>query len=170
MLSNTIKKTIKLLQGVSKATMYFAMVCLFLLMIVVFTEVILRYVFGKPTGFTDEIGAHMLVLVIYCGLAYTLMEQRHIGVEMVTSNLPSKKREMLTLVTSLFSSLLTVIILWKSIVHVEILYRDGVKTMGILQTPIWIPYLVIPIGMLTLLSQQLAEILKTYSYFKRDVN
>ena len=69
-----------------------------ILMVLVTADVTGRYLFSKPVPMTYEVGAFMLVFVVFLGMAYTQRMGAHIRVEFVTLRLPAKAPVIMDLV------------------------------------------------------------------------
>ena len=73
-----------------KALEWFAIICMVILTIIVFMDVILRYTFRQGFSWTQEIATLMLVWFSLIGMAIGVLEKIHISIEMFTSKLPEK--------------------------------------------------------------------------------
>ena len=73
-----------------KALEWFAIICMVVLTVIVFTDVILRYIFKQGFPWTQEVATLMLVWFSLIGMAIGVLEKIHISIEMFTSKLPAK--------------------------------------------------------------------------------
>ena len=65
----------------------------------VFTNVVTRYVFGFSVTWAEEFSQYLLVWIAFVGAGLALREGRHVAVEMVQDMLsPQSKRRLRTLV------------------------------------------------------------------------
>lgn len=80
----------KLCRIVFKVLEWFAMICMVVLTCIVFTDVILRYIFNQGFAWTQEIATLMLVWFSLIGMAIGVLEKIHINIEMFTAKLPAK--------------------------------------------------------------------------------
>ena len=71
-----------------KALEWFAMICMVVLTAIVFTDVILRYIFKQGFSWTQEVSTLMMVWFSLVGMAIGVLEKIHISIEMFTSRLP----------------------------------------------------------------------------------
>ncbi len=76
---------------------------MFPLCFLVFYDVVLRYVFNRPTVWAWDINVQLLGAMVAIGGAYTLLHNGHVGVDVITTLLSRKKQIVIELVTSLFS-------------------------------------------------------------------
>ncbi len=80
----------KLARVLFKILEWFAMICMVILTIVVFVDVILRYIFNQGFSWSQEIATLMLVWFSLIGMAIGVLERIHISIEMFTSKLSKK--------------------------------------------------------------------------------
>ena len=73
-----------------KALEWFAMICMVILTVIVFTDVVLRYIFKQGFSWTQEVATLMLVWFSLIGMGIGVLEKIHISIEMFTSKLPEK--------------------------------------------------------------------------------
>ena len=84
------------------------------LTLIVVYEVVLRYVFNRPTIWAWDINVLLLgALVILCG-GYVLLHGSHIGVDVLVVRLSPRKRAIVDLITSLFFFFTIGLLLWKT--------------------------------------------------------
>ena len=73
-----------------KALEWFAMLCMVALTVIVFIDVVLRYIFNQGFAWTQEMATLMLVWFSLIGMAIGVLEKIHISIEMFTAKLPAK--------------------------------------------------------------------------------
>lgn len=73
-----------------KTLEWFAIICMVILTMIVFIDVILRYIFKQGFSWTQEVSTLMLVWFSLIGMAIGVLEKIHISIEMFTSKLPQK--------------------------------------------------------------------------------
>ncbi|MBA7616639.1 hypothetical protein ES703_23937 [subsurface metagenome] len=116
-------------------------------------DVVLRYVFNRPTQFTTEVTGYLMVAVTLLGLAYTLMKGKHIRIEVLTSRLRPRPRKILDLVTSIISLAFLAACIgpaWNMVIES---YTYKSEVLGLLRTPLYLPQLLIPIGLCVIILQ-----------------
>ncbi len=144
-------------RGVSVVTrnlVRIATVMLILLVLLVVLEVILRKLVGLSLQITTEYSAYLSCGIIFLGLAKTFRSGSHLRVEILISRLSPKARRY----TDFWASILGLIclsFLFKYTLDMVItsyqvgaLSRETWLTIGghVIQTPLWIPQLMIPFG------------------------
>jgi TRAP-type C4-dicarboxylate transport system permease small subunit len=114
----------------------------------VFTNVVTRYVFGFSVTWAEEFSQYLMVWIAFVGAGLALREGRHVAVEMVQDLLsPQSKHRLRTLVACLMMVFFIVV------AYFGILFANFAVNM---QTPMMnislaIPYACVPIGMTFLL-------------------
>ena len=114
---------------------------------VVVVDVFLRYFFNKPLLFSDEITIYCMIYITFVGAAFTMKLRRHVNVDLLLIHLPKRCQLWLDVATKLAGTIVIFIITWYTAGWVLSNYRTGYASSGILETPMWIPMLVIPVGM-----------------------
>jgi TRAP-type C4-dicarboxylate transport system permease small subunit len=140
-----------------------AALALLTMSLITFYEVLMRYVFNRPTIWVHEVGGYMLVVIGLLGAAYTLLHERHVRVDLVLMRLPRRVQAWLNLATYtlalvFFFAFLTY---YGGSLFLEAV-RTGSKNMfGILETPYWLTYWMVPFGGLLVCLQLLSRIYHT---------
>jgi TRAP-type mannitol/chloroaromatic compound transport system permease small subunit len=62
------------------------------MVLVVFTDVVMRYAFSKSSVFTQELEWHLFGLVYLLGAGYTMLHDEHVRVDILYSRWPSRKK------------------------------------------------------------------------------
>ena len=68
----------------------FAMVCMVILTVIVFVDVVMRYIFKQGFSWSQEVATLMMVWFSLIGMAIGVLEKIHISIELFTSKLPAK--------------------------------------------------------------------------------
>ena len=124
--------------------------------VLMFANVVARYVFNTGIPWVLEAVQYLFAWVVLIGAAHGFKAGIHLGIELVVEKFPPATRRWLAL-TSLGLSLLFVV--WVLVMSVEYtlkIYQWGDLTLD-LRIPQWIPYLAIPVG-LTLMTIRLLQI------------
>ena len=154
-------------------------IAIFAMTILITVDVAGRYV-GKPTGIADEASGYMMVGITFLGLAYTQRKGRNIRITMLTDRFSTsiqKRLEIpLLLVTALFVGWLT----WLTtgpVIQNYVLHRLSITE---LRMPMWITWLMVPIGLAMLDIELIVEFIKAIwrgelpkeevTEFKADMN
>lgn len=104
--------------------------------ILMFIDVIGRYVFGSPLTFAVETIELLMGLTIAFGLAITTYRRGHIRVDLLLQFAPARIRKLLDLLSDLASIAFFALIAWKLFDKAGQSMRDGLYTQ-ILSMPIF---------------------------------
>lgn len=140
----------KLCRMLFKALEWFAMICMVVLTIIVFTDVILRYIFRQGFPWTQEIATLMLVWFSLIGMAIGVLEKIHISIEMFTARLPQKAVSVLESIDHIL-----IAVFGGAMVYYGLLIMDMTKlsTMPATKMPSAVLYVILPLsGLLVLLN------------------
>jgi len=113
----------------------------------VFTNVVTRYVFGFSVTWAEEFSQYLMVWIAFIAGGLALREGRHVAVEMLQDMLsPRSKRRLRILVAGLMA------VFFATVAVLGVLFADFAAD---LQTPMMnislaIPYACVPIGMIFL--------------------
>ncbi|MBS4193076.1 TRAP transporter small permease [Bacillus sp. FJAT-49705] len=140
----------------------FLVLTLALMVLLIFGQVIGRYVFQSAPSWTEELARYIHIFQVWIGASYAVKLRQHIRVEAFITRLhgtPRKILEGLGVLIWFFISLFLAVYGTKLVL---VSLHHGQITPA-LQIPIWIPFLAIPLGgtgMAIRLIQQLGEIWK----------
>jgi len=120
-------------------------VTLFVLPLVTTAYVILRQL-KIEIFFVEEWSGYLLVLMGWFAAAYTLRTGGHIDVALVYRHLRPRLKNAFLSAASLISVLIMVYLVKKSVDWFLYGLRTGIVSNFPSRTPIWIPYLFVPVG------------------------
>lgn len=149
-----------------KTLEWFAMICMVILTIIVFTDVILRYIFKQGFPWTQEIATLMLVWASLIGMAIGVLEKIHISIEMFTSRLPEKATRVLERCNHIL-----IAIFGGAMVYFGLVIMDVTKlsTMPATKLPSAVLYIILPLsGLLVLLNALLVAAGQDKKIFSGD--
>lgn len=129
------------------------------LFLLVMVEVTARNLFRWSTLLADEVSGYLLVVTFFLGLAYCLKTGGHIYVEMVVDRLGSRVRQVMRLIACAGGAAYTALVTWSSYNLAVDSYRLGATSYALSQSPIFLPQMIVPIGMGLLTLQLLLEAL-----------
>jgi TRAP-type mannitol/chloroaromatic compound transport system permease small subunit len=83
------------------------------------TNVLLRYAFSVGTVWAQELEWHLLVPLILFGMSYALRHGEHVRVDIVYSRFSHRAKSMVDLVSALLVIAVSVLIIWFSLHYVQ---------------------------------------------------
>lgn len=102
---------------------------------------------GHSLSFVDELAQLLVVIVTFVGVGHGVRNARHIRVSALHDMLPKKGQKILLTFVSFFSCALLALLAVYSIYYVGDLQNSG-RVMPSMQLPLWIPYLIVPVGLI----------------------
>lgn len=146
-----------------------ASVALFLMFLMVQVEVVLRLL-KRPTHWTHEISTFAVPWVVFLASAYVLRLGRHLEVDIVTSRLSTLARSRLGIFTDATAAVFCAYAAWHGKRFVDVALMMQATSASELDTPLWIPYLSLPVGFALLTLEFLARILVRLGYVERQAS
>ena len=152
------KFIVKAIESTSSALAHISSWVIFALLLLISTDVVLRYFFNSPLLFSVEISGYALVLVCFFGAGQTLKEGKHVVVNILTKQLRPRVQLWLELVTSILSLVALSFFLWQTIMMVRDSFIRGVLMPTSLLTPAYLPQMLVPLGTILLWLQYTVKI------------
>ena len=136
-------------------------VCGFLVVamaLLITAEVVSREVFDHSLQVTHEIAGYLLVAVAFLSVGVSLHDRALFRVEFLFARLPARGQVALQLVFDLLALGFGLVLAYQLIRLVESSYSRGFKEATILATPLYLPQLVMPIGVGLMIVVLLAQV------------
>ncbi len=124
---------------------YIGIIALTGMMLITALDVILRYCFRAPLTGSNEVTEFLLLISVMTGVAYAAAENRHIGIDAITANLPQKGQDMAAALSNGLLLLLFTGMAWKMISYTFFVKEMG-RTSAVLMLPNWPFVLIMAIG------------------------
>jgi TRAP-type C4-dicarboxylate transport system permease small subunit len=117
-----------------------------MMILLAFTQVVLRNVFGTGLLWSDTVVRHLVLWVGFTGAALAASDERHISIDALSKFLPTRVRSIAKIVTSLFAFLVCLVLTDASLS----LFRDEMEFGGelVLGLPSWTGVMILPPGYL----------------------
>jgi len=129
-----------------------------LLLVMICYDVLMRYVFNRPTDWANELSGYALVGIVFLGLAHAQAEGAHVRVDLLLTRLSSGARALLGRATGWVVLWYVMVFLWQAVVLVVNSHGYGTRSFGLLNTPLWMPQLLMVCGLALLVVTLLAGI------------
>ena len=94
----------------SKIEKLVACVCVSIMAVLVFVNVIARYVFGNSLAVSDEMSTYLFVLMSFMGTAVAARRKAHLGLSIVTDHVSPRARLIISVVMYAISALFCLLI------------------------------------------------------------
>lgn len=120
-------------------------VCVIIMAVLVFINVIARYIFNRSLAFSDEMSTYLFVLMSFMGTAVAARRGAHLGLSAFTDRLGAKTKQYIIAFTYGVSGLFCLLIVIFGVQMVISQYTLGQETAA-MQWPEWIYGSFVPIG------------------------
>ncbi|MEP9347659.1 TRAP transporter small permease [Xanthobacter sp. KR7-225] len=122
-------------------------ICLFAMMVIVFVDVAMRYLFNSPLGFSyDLISLYLMVGVFFFALSDTLRHDEHVRVDILYLRMPEGLRRLCDRISYGLAAALFAVVLWTGLVRALASTAQGEVMATLIPWPIWVAYWMVPIG------------------------
>ncbi|MEW6262022.1 MAG: TRAP transporter small permease [Thermodesulfobacteriota bacterium] len=116
-------------------------------------DVMMRYVFKRPTMWSLEINTFLVVFLAVIPAGDVLAADSHLGVTFFTEKMGVRTQRLIRLAAALIGCVFSAVMVWKGWEMAWAAYRFDERMSTPLGTPMAIPYLFIPVGFAVLLLQ-----------------
>ncbi|WP_320171078.1 TRAP transporter small permease [Maridesulfovibrio sp.] len=153
-----MRSIIRIIEGLSVGGAYLSAAGMLFIVGLVVVEIFLRSVLNTSTLVSSEYGGYALVFLILTGLAYTLRENGLIRINLLTSHFSENGKRVADIISGIIGVCITAFALKYTVMMVYETWDLEMTADTIAETPLWIPQLAIPIGLILLLLQLIAFI------------
>jgi TRAP-type C4-dicarboxylate transport system permease small subunit len=130
-----------IVEAASRFVNILGIVVLLGMMMLIVTDVFLRYVFNKPVPGSVEVVEFMMGAVVFMGMAYTGIKKGHIGLGFLVSKMPERRQAFVDIFNFTVSTVFFMLVSWKSLVQTIVLYKSN-QTSSVLGIPVY-PFLIV---------------------------
>ncbi len=128
-----------------KIEKFVACVAVSIMAVLVFVNVIARYVFGDSLAVSDELSTYLFVLMSFMGTAIAARRKAHLGLSIITDRVSPRARMIINEIMYAISALFCLLIVIFGVQMVISQYQMGQET-ATMQWPEWIYGSFVPIG------------------------
>ena len=119
----------------------------------VLIEIIMRYLFNRPTRWVVEFSEYMLLYMAFLAGAWVLRSDGHVKVDMLVEVLPPRVQAVLYRTTAWVGALVCGLFFWFSASFTWETFGTGEVLFRAVHVPKWTVLVVIPVGLLLLTLQ-----------------
>lgn len=142
---------------VHRITELLLLIVLTAMSVVVFLQVLFRYVLGLPLFWTEEFARYCLVWASLLGAAVATKRGQHIAVTFVMERLPARLHRFFRVVALFSVAVILAIIMWGGI---QLVMVTRAQISPALRIPMAIPYAAVPVGAAVMLLHTIVLILR----------
>ena len=147
----------KLLGWTVNASAFGAASIVVILMVMVVADIFGRKVLNKPVPMSYEVGACMLVFIVFMGLAYSQRQKAHIRVEILTLRMPPKIRAAMDLLAYTLGIGIYGLIFYETFKWSYHSFEIGEYVAGLINIPKWPSQFALVFGALLISLQFLSD-------------
>ncbi|MDA0685081.1 MAG: TRAP transporter small permease [Bacteroidetes bacterium] len=125
----------------------FIALCLLAGALLLFVNVLMRYIFLAPISWAEEVTLYLCVWLVFVGGSVAVREKGHIAIDLLPHILSPQGRVLLARLVALLCLVFLLVFCWYSLQHVVRVKSIGQVT-PIMQAPMWLTYLAMPVGSL----------------------
>lgn len=136
--------------AVNLVSITIAELALVLLMFITVYAVFARYVLRSPSMFAMEISTYLLLVVAWCSVGWAHYVNRHVSMEAFAVTLNRKWRRAADIVSQITILVFCSVLFWSGSRIVITAFERNYRSASLLKFPLWVAYLGIPVGAVTL--------------------
>jgi len=153
-----MEKLKKLFESMDKVTSGISAFTLFLMMVWIFVDVMLRTFFHRPIQGTIELtGEYLMVLLVYLSLSYTHKQDGHVKVTFLEEKFSKRIKNITKCMTNLFAaclfSFISILNFQEGLEYIE----QNIRSSGVLSYPLAPALFIISLGMMMITLRLLIE-------------
>lgn len=162
-MTNRIFNTLEsLVTGFNKILVLIASLMMAGLMMIVCVDLTLRYFFNAPLLWGTEVTEILLLYITFLGMAWVFKENGHVVIDVFTSQVAGKKKKILNGISYFLVGIVSAVLIYYGFYTTLDHFRRGVYNPTVIETPIALIIIVIPIGSLPLFLEVLIKIRKLF--------
>lgn len=142
---NQLKKKNSLVNILLNIDIAIAGTALVVLIVLTFFGVIMRYIFGSPFTWLEEVQLWCMVWIVYAAAGAAFRTGSHVAIEMVVELFPKAVQKIIEVLISLVVVFVIGFLFVESIGFVQLFVRSG-RTTNMLSVPYSLIYGIVPIS------------------------
>ena len=136
-------------EAIDRVEQTFIVTFLGFMILIAFLQIILRNFFSTGLDWGDQLLRNLVLWIGFIGATLATREGKHINIDVVSRWLPSLGKNIVTLITHLFSFLICCALTYAAMKFIKNEVEMGNRTF--LNIPAWLPEMILPItfGLMT---------------------
>jgi C4-dicarboxylate transporter DctM subunit len=135
--------------------------------VIITYDVAMRYLFHAPTTWVLEISIILCLGSVFLAGGYALKEKNHIQVDALTQRFARRNQILLELICLTLTLVYCIVLTWKGGETALYSLRMGEVSPTVLNIPVVIPRVLLPIGGLLLILELIRQMLQSLSAFRK---
>lgn len=113
--------------------------------VLLFVNVVLRYVFLMPISWAEEVSLYLMVWIVFVGASVAVRTRGHIAIDLLPLVLSPDNKRRLAVAIAVVMLVFLAVFGWYSGQHTLRVFSSGQVT-PVMQAPMWLTYLAMPFG------------------------
>lgn len=109
-------------------------------------DVVMRYVFARPTIWADDLSEYALLWATFLAAPWVLQNEGHVRIELLVDQLSVKWRNAVAVAASSLCAVVSAIFTWQTGLTSMEFFNRGMIMARSWEIPTWVPYAAIPLG------------------------
>ena len=152
-----------LARGMNKVLVFIASFMMAGLMIIVCVDLTLRYFFNSPLLWGTEVTEILLLYITFLGMAWVFSMDGHVVIDVFTAKATGRKKRVLKGISYFLVGIVSAVLIYYGFSAAYDHYSRGVFNPTVIETPIALIIIVIPIGSIPLFLEVLIKFRKLLS-------
>ncbi len=142
-----LQSTHRLISGLEDLWAWGASLCLFAIMLIVFFDVGLRYIFNSPLGWSyDLISLYLMVALFFLALSVTQRDDHHVRVDIIFRYVSPRVRHVMELAGYLLAIVVLLAIAYAGARKFWTSWQHNDVVAGAIGWPTWLSAIFVPLG------------------------
>jgi TRAP-type C4-dicarboxylate transport system permease small subunit len=142
-----LDKILAALAKLEKIASTIAAIFMFAIMIIVFSDVIMRYAFNKPFSWAyDLISIYLMAGVFFLVLSEAYASNAHVSVDILQQKFPASVKRLTEIVTCIVGIIVFSLIAWLGWLRAIDAFKSGDVMAGAIPWPMWPSIALVPFG------------------------
>lgn len=137
-----VKKVVNIYDHIEEILL---VVCLLVMVVVIFLQVVMRYGFNSSLSWSEELARILFIWASWIGISFGQKKGEHIKITLVIDNLRGKARTIVLFLADLFTLAILAVLLFKGVEITQKIFNMA-STTPALFIPKWILYASVPIS------------------------
>jgi TRAP-type C4-dicarboxylate transport system permease small subunit len=130
------------------------------LMVIVCLDLALRYFFNSPLLWGTEVTEILLLYITFLGMAWVFREDGHVVIDVFTGKAVGRKKQILNGISYFLVGIVSAVLIYYGFYAAIDHWKRGVFNPTVIETPIALIIIVIPVGSIPLFLEVLLKIRK----------
>ncbi len=149
--------------GFNKILVFIASVMMAGLVVIVCIDLALRYFLNSPLLWGTEVTEILLLYITFLGMAWVFREDGHVVIDVFTGKVIGRKKKILNGISYFLVGVVSIVLVYYGFYTAYDHYTRGVFNPTVIETPIALIIIVIPVGSIPLFLDVLLKIRKLLS-------